>query len=219
MMSDYQRETAEKTLKTQRISAAIAASLSTGGELWEAEVQSGEYATYNYARLLGRDGEVLYLSFDYHRHKLTVSGSYGQLPDGRVWIPRDANVVEATATMSMDREPAQLARDITRRVLPTYRENRQLYKARVESMTEYHAAALSFKDALVTAADGRMYFRADRGHDKSEHAGDIRNTAGISCGTLRVTRDSLRVDMLYLEGDTAILFAEFLAHLPLKKES
>jgi hypothetical protein len=82
----------------------------------------------SYARLRHQDGRKVFLHADFWKKRLHINGSYGLDVDGRCLTPYTCGVVNCETdqkdqiSVSGEKSPAMIARDIERRFLPRYTE-------------------------------------------------------------------------------------------------
>jgi hypothetical protein len=152
---------------------------------------------YHNPALCNSRGERFWLALDEYKRKLTVHGTYGKMPDGRIWIPRDRvrDAVDPSPTISAEKTPEQIARDILRRFLPDYRTNLASYRAHVAEASAYRDKTATLFDEIVTLGDG--WIRVDRHHDEraSERTASVYNAPGINYGNVRVSGDYVRLEL------------------------
>ena len=164
---------------------------------WSLEAGDVNEMRYQNPAIHNPTGERFWLSVDEYKHRVTVHGTYGAMPDGRLWIPRDRvrDAVDVSPTIGADKVPEQIARDIVRRFLPDYRKYLALYRADVADATAFRCKTASLFDELVALGNG--WIRADAQNDArgSERTASLYNAPGISYGSLRVSGDHVRIEV------------------------
>ena len=115
-MTTWDRETAERRLA--ELAPLVAQAL---GEGWKREKRDDGVELTHYMGLVRGDERVgLYISYPHGR--LNISGNLKQIRDSRGENPYLRGEENPKITVSLDKSPEQIARDIKRRVLPGYRD-------------------------------------------------------------------------------------------------
>jgi hypothetical protein len=164
---------------------------------WSLEVADVNESRYHNPAIGNPKGERFWLGLDEYKHRLTVHSTYGQMPDGRMWIPRDRvrDAVDPSPTIGADKPAEQIARDIARRFLPDYRKYLALYRADVADATAFRCKTASLFDELVALGNG--WIKADAQNDvrSAERTASFYNAPGINYGSLRVSGDHVRIEV------------------------
>jgi hypothetical protein len=105
-------------------------------------------------------------------------------------------------TVAASKTPAQIARDITNRLLPAYLPYLTELRARVNADNANEDKITAFRNELLTAIGGA-------GKEHNEH--DIYLTLGDGYGTMRVQSDSVSFDHLSVPRDLALEIAKVMA--------
>ena len=179
---------------------------------WSLEAPDADADRYHNPAVSSACGERFWLSVDEYQRRLTVHGTYGTMPDGRMWMPRDRvrDAVDPSPTMSADKPADQIARDIARRFLPDYRQHLAQFRADVADAIAFRNRTASLFDELVALGNG--WIKADARHDarSTERTASLYNAPGISYGNLRVSGDSVRIEVS-VSPEFAKRFAALLA--------
>lgn len=154
------------------------------------------------ARLKSNDGERIWIGIDDDKRRLSIHGNYGQLPNGRQWIPRDERLEDVDVGISAEKLPSVMAADIIRRALPSYRVCLEAYRARVKSLTEYETATQTLAKELTALSGGAILFpdyRHMRHTAGDEMVGEFadKEDIGISYGSIRVSGTYGRVEVSF----------------------
>lgn len=160
---------------------------------------------------ISNDGERIWLWIEEYKRRIEARGSYGQLPNGRQWIPRDANLEDPQPSVSADKAPTQIAADIFRRLLPGYRVNLAAYRFRLKEAQDYKSRTLSLAAELTELSGGAIIFPTTphrNGPISDEQVGDFYHPA-INYGSIRVWDDGVRLE-ISMTGAGAKLFAAML---------
>jgi hypothetical protein len=161
---------------------------------WTLEPSEGRH--HNPA-IRNASGERFWLGVDDYKRRVTVHGTCGPMPDGRTWIPRDRvrDAVDPSPTISADKAPEHIARDIARRFLPDYRKYLALYRSDVADATAFRNQTASLFDELVSLGNG--WLKPDQRTDDrgTERTARLYNTPGISYGDIRVSGDHVRIQV------------------------
>lgn len=115
--------------------------------------------------IVSADGERLHIRVGGYQNenRLSISGTYGSLPDGSSWYVsaymrgehKDPHI-----TVALTKTPAQIASDIRRRVLNAgYRFYRAEYLKRCQEQDANINATLNTAKRLETASGGMLYIR------------------------------------------------------------
>jgi len=179
---------------------------------WLLEAPDTDADRYHNPAIGNASGERFWLSVDEPTHRLTVHGTYGTMPDGRMWMPRERvrDAVDPSPTMSADKPADQIARDIARRFLPDYRKHLALFRADVAGATAFRNKTASLFDELVALGNG--WIKADALNDarSTERTASLYNAPGITYGNLRVSGDHVRIEVS-VTADFAKRFAALFA--------
>ena len=211
-MTPTDRTEWRQTFQTTAVPAIVAAlaKLEPAAE-WTLELSESRH--HNPA-LRNASGERFWLGVDDYKHRVTVHSTYGPMPDGRMWIPRDRvrDAVDPSPTISADKAPDHIARDIFRRFLPDYRKYLALYWADVADATAFRCKTASLFDELVALGNG--WIKADAQNDarSAERTASLYNAPGINYGSLRVSGDHVRIEVSVTPAFAkrfAALFAAF----------
>jgi hypothetical protein len=163
----------------------------------------------HYSRAVTTTGENFSLSYDRHKNRIHVSGNWPAMPDGRFWYPRYGDESPGI-TVSADRAPDAVAKDIARRFLPAYRTLLAKARAEVRGAQEYRNATERNFAELVAA--GAPYIRPHQGQNNGdERTASIYDAPGVSYGTIRVGGQSVQFDRLSMTPEFATKFAAFIA--------
>lgn len=201
MKETYEQRDARRKTFDATIAPAVLAALNALEPGWTAIPRDGD-DTYGgrveFTRAAA--GERLSLSYDSYRNRITASGVYGSKPNGGgMWMPRDHtyNTSDVSIGVNPDRAPAVIAKEIARRLLPTYREYLGWYREDCARARTYDATTRATFDQLVAASGGLLRAhqsngRRDAGADLSAHLSDV---AGVSYGSIRVSGDSVRFEL------------------------
>jgi hypothetical protein len=186
------------TFCTTTVPAIVAALATLEPEAgWSLEAGDVNETRYHNPAIGNPNGERFWLSLDEYKHRVTVHGTYGTMPDGRLWIPRDRvrDAVDPSPTIGADKVPEHIARDITRRFLPDYRKYLALYRADVADATAFRCKTASLVDELVALGNG--WIKADAQNDarSAERTASLYNAPGINYGSLRVSGDYVRIEV------------------------
>lgn len=127
-----------------KIARAVATALGKG---WTAT--KGVWDNGGDANIAGPDGERVHLASDSYskRNRLTISGSFNGLHKFKRY-----NEPRHEITVAADKAPARIAGDITRRLLPGYREGLQLAlerKAKSDAADAARAAMVAELRAIL----------------------------------------------------------------------
>ena len=154
-------------------------------------------AFYKSPALCNTRGERFWLGLDEYKRRVTVHGTYGTMPDGRMWIPRDRvrDAVDPAPTISADKAPDLIAKDIGRRFLPDYRKYLDLYRADVADATAFRAATSSLFDEIVALGNGWIKPNTRNDERSTERTASLYDAPGINYGDLRVSGDSVRIEV------------------------
>ena len=114
-LTTWTRETAEDRLA--EIAPLVARAL---GEGWAREKRDNVELTHYMGLVHGDERVGLYVSYPYGR--LSISGNLNHVRDSRGENPYLRGEENPKITVSLDKSPEQIARDIERRVLPGYRD-------------------------------------------------------------------------------------------------
>jgi hypothetical protein len=176
---------------------------------WTLEPTEGRYPN---PAIRNASGERFWLGVDDYKHRVTVHSTYGPMPDGRLWIPRDRvrDAVDPSPTISADKAPDQIARDIARRFLPDYRKYLALYRSDVAAAIAFRNETASLFDELISLGNG--WIKPDQRTDSrtAECTARLYNAPGISYGDLRVSGSHVRIE-LSVTPEFAKRFATLLA--------
>jgi len=181
---------------------------------WSLEPGDVNEMRYHNPAICNPNGERFWLSVDEYKHRVTVHSTYGPMPDGRLWIPRDRvrDAVDVSPTIGADKAPEHIARDIARRFLPDYRKYLALYRADVAEATAFRCKTASLFDELVALGNG--WIKADAQNDprSAERTASLYNAPGINYGSLRLSGDHVRIEVSVTPAFAkrfAALFAAF----------
>jgi hypothetical protein len=105
-------------------------------------------------------------------------------------------------TVSVSKSPSQIARDITKRLLPAYLPYVAELRKRLASENDYEARVVTFRAQLLAALGSAGVEHGD--HDIYLHLDD-------GYGTIRVSADSVSFDRFSLPGHLALEIAKVLA--------
>lgn len=105
-------------------------------------------------------------------------------------------------TVSAGKPPAQIARDITRRLLPAYLPYLAALRKRSNEHNAYEVRVGKFRDELLCAI-------GDAGEANGEHEIYLHLADGY--GSMRVSDDSVHFQNLSVSGDLALAIAKVLA--------
>ena len=220
-MNDYEIRYAWRANVHRETIPAIAEQLTAQDEaptVWT--VEHAEDTSWN-PRLVGSQGERVYLNIDEHDKRLRVHSSYGERADGKgQWIPRDVSrdLIDESISVSAEKTPAQIARDIIRRFLPNYRKCLDAYKTQCAAHHAYVASTQVQARTVELIAGDRLRRDTYQGRrtDETEVSYSF-DAHGISYGTMRVSSTWTRIE-LSGDADFARLFAAWLATLSPKTE-
>lgn len=163
--------------------------------------------------LIGADGERLDLSIDAYgqRGRIGVSVGWPQLPDGTTWYPsKYRDEASPSITVSADKLPLVIARDIVRRVLPAYRALLGKARETIAGQRSHIDATADTFDRLIAGSGGHL--TADRDStmaNRLQRRGNqdltatLRDVDGVSCYSVRVSGDSVTFERLYVNGAIA----------------
>jgi hypothetical protein len=137
------------------------------GEGWRREKRDDAELTH-YMELIHGDERVgLYVTYPYGR--LSVSGNLNQVRDSRGEPPCLRGEEEPKVTVSLDKRPEQIARDIERKVLPGYRNALAKYSKIVRERNAHFAKAAESAAAVAKVvgatggdAKGRVSFSSSK---------------------------------------------------------
>jgi hypothetical protein len=142
-------------------------------------------------------GERFWFGIDDYKRRITVHGTYGTMPDGRVWIPRDhvRDAVDPSPTISADKLPEQIAKDVVRRFLPDYRKHLDAYRTALTDATAFRNKTATLLEEIVALGNG--WITADTRNDarSAERTASLYNAPGISYGSLRVSGEHVRIEV------------------------
>ncbi len=140
---------------------------------------------------------LLSLGLDEYKRRVTVYATYGPMPDGRRWMPRDRvrDAVDPAPTISADKAPDLIAKDIGRRFLPDYRKYLDLYRADVADATAFRAATSALFDDIVALGNGWIKPNTRNDERSTERTASLSDAPGINYGDLRVSGDSVRIEV------------------------
>lgn len=192
-MDTWRQERIELSRQTTAIAAGITSALASlePANGWTLESLQDEDNHGTYRRIHGINGETLCLSFDHREKKVSVSGGYGQKVDGSHWSVRDSyrgDLTDPSATMSYTRPAAKLALDISRRVLPVYRQLLDVYQEHFKRDTDYRAGSVALFDELVALTNGGIRpGRVDSPGSADRTGSFYQDRQGTSYGDLRVS--------------------------------
>lgn len=145
----------------------------------------------DYMRYIVKGDEEILTRLDKDKRRLTFHGCTPRLPDGMSYRQREDG---GSASVSIDRKPEAVARDIERRLLPTLRADLEKQAATVAEWVEHQESRESLADfvadVLGRPIDANRYGK--RGDDLTisigHPRGKIRGSAKVSYGK-RVTFD------------------------------
>lgn len=140
------------------------------------------------------------LTFDLHLHgyesRVAISGNWPKDGNGQSVTPRDAiryDTLAAKIYVGAERAPAEAAKDIARRFLPTYREQHAACLARVEQRNDYQnkvtANTRRLAKVLGVSDNDKHCFRLADGRGELHPS-----LAGLSRG-LSISSDSARFEL------------------------
>ncbi len=154
-------------------------------------------APYYNPALNNTRGERFSLGLDDYKRRVTVYATYGTMPDGRRWMPRDRvrDAVDPAPTISADKTPDLIAKDIGRRFLPDYRKYLDLYRADVADATAFRAATSALFDDIVALGNGWITPNTRNDERSTERTASLSDAPGINYGDLRVSGDSVRIEL------------------------
>jgi hypothetical protein len=167
MPLDQERATRE-LFNTKTLPQLIKELNAIDAEVWRivppTEIDRENGATWRDPSITNSTGERLHLRVGGYQNenKVSVSGAYGQLPDGMNWYVSGYMRGEHTdprATMALTKTPKQLAADILRRVLQGgYRFYRSEYLKCLQEHTD-RIAAVDANATRIEKASGGMFYR------------------------------------------------------------
>lgn len=167
------------------------------GEGWTVDT-SDTWAEYRGTYIDGPDGARLFLSLSWRdSSRLVIDGNY----------PREAHDVtyprleQVEITVSRDRGPAVIAREITRRLLPKYLEELTRARAAIARNDDYNARTLATAEKIAAEIPG-----ATVSQDKNGTQVSLPYRSG-GYGAMRVSSDSVSIDRMSLPTETAIAVA------------
>lgn len=156
-------------MNLQTLAQMVANCLSklTTPDVWEYVQPEGENATDKWhlelwAKIAGPNGATITLHLDSHKKRIVVSGDYPR-SNGNIYPYRDR---PDSITVSQDREPAAIAKDIHRRYLSAYLEAYNRGKEQFDAHNNHEAGT----DALVVRMCqhiGKEVYRSK--HDEKLH--------------------------------------------------
>ncbi len=154
-------------------------------------------ACYHNPALSNTRGERFSLGLDDYKRRVTVYATYGTMPDGRRWVPRDRvrDAVDPAPTISADKAPDLIAKEIGRRFLPDYRTYLDLYRADVADATAFRAATSALFDDIVALGNGWIKPNTRNDERSTERTASLYDAPGITYGELRVSGDSVRIEL------------------------
>lgn len=184
---------------------------------WELKISEHEYDNPHFTAL---DNEDIYLAVDDYKRRVTVGGIYGRLPNGYTWIPRDGGVTCPAPTLSADKDPAIIARDILHRFIRDYRACLSIYRERCQEMQARRDEVAELADQLVRVGRDVLspqtdVYQRDTGTRTIHFRQDV---AGVSYGSLAVSSNYVRAE-LTMDGETAQRFVRMLQRAVLDGES
>lgn len=164
-------------------------------------------------RYLSNDGERFSIYLNEHKKRLDVSGTYGQTPDGRQWIPRDSNVTDERPSIGAERTPEAIARDIARRFLKPYRVCLEVYRERCTEQARYFKATADLAREIIDASGGTL--KQEKRHPHNNDQGELRldfvgYPQGVSYGYIRVSEKWVRLEGVSGNAEFGRKFATFL---------
>jgi len=164
-VTTWDRETAERRLA--ELASLVAKALSGG---WKREKRDDCGELTHYRGLVHGDERVgLYLSYPFGR--LNISGRLNQVRDSRGNNPCLRGEENPRITVSLDKTPEQIARDIERRVLPGYRDAlakaNEIVRERNDNFARTAASVAAIAKSVGAAAEdvdarGRVSFSSSK---------------------------------------------------------
>lgn len=135
------------------------------GELWDT------------ATLRTADGEEIWLRLDVREERVSMSGHYGELPDGSQWTPMyNARIDVPSPTVAFNRGTRAIASEIKRRLLPQYRVAMLAYRERVAAQTAYNDRQAELRADIINASHGLL---RERGEEWRRNGRDAINTIDL----------------------------------------
>lgn len=195
-------------------SIAQALSLADSGSWVVKPQEDDEHTARNLVLLnVANPDEQVCIGLDEYEKRLTIGGFYPALPDGRPFWPRDHRVDVASPSVTAAKTDAQVAADIIRRFLPSYRAALVVYTERVAQQVSYINAGKDASERIYKVGRkciGPMHPKRD---SQSEyHATIDAESKGISHGSIDISGDHVRIEMS-VSVDFAEAFAHWLATL------
>ncbi len=164
----------------------------------QADIDNG--VNWRSPTIISSAGERLFIRVEgyQHQNKITVSGSYGQLPDGNNWYVSAymrGEHSDPSATMTLTKTPKQLAADITRRVLQGgYRFYRAEYLKRCQEQTDSINATAANARRIEQASNGMFYIRPSyHGMNDIRKGSVTMDTHGVRVG-IKVSSSYVEID-------------------------
>ena len=198
-MTYEERDAACKTFHTVTAPAVLSA-LNTIDPGWTVEPQDSASDSWRFV-MVNSAGSVaaerVLLSFDRYKGRINVSGLYGQTPKGGYWTPRShtRDARSEDISVSRDRSPLSIARDIARRFLPVYREYLTWYRQDCQQMEKHQIDTRELFDLLVATSGDRLPRRPHDMRDPDSLSTSVYDLNGVSYGTIRVSGDHVRIEL------------------------
>jgi len=192
-------EEQKQDVNLETIAPQIAAALGDG---WDTDPQSDESNSYRdrCATLVHPSGRKLYLNK--HTREKRISVGCGWLyVDGRQMYPRDYMTRDAwdkavtSINVGLAKSPEQMAKDITRRLLPGYAEMWAALEQRRDEQLRTHVEAVDLARAIASALgkeDWDVEKRMRDGEARIYGAGvdfHVRATGGVKVEGYSLTRE------------------------------
>jgi len=201
-----ERTRAEKQTADHAIVTAIAEHLGMVAD----PIDPDAWVRYYHARTPGYQlGAALGLSFEFPEYPKAAQGRISVAPcwphsrgAATVQLPRDHGLASVSGiTVSASKDPATIAADIKRRLMPEYAVAHAAILANIEEIEEARARAVEYAQRLAAEIGGKVYERDGRvtvqtpGHD----------TIGVSTTRKRLSdKVTLEVSRMYVDFDRGL---------------
>jgi hypothetical protein len=148
-------------------------------------------------------GESISLYFDQWEGRVTACGNYAEMPDGQRWLASERMPYEwrktksdPRPTYSIERPAATIAKDLTKRLLPEYREIRAVNREQILSRCDFVSTGRNLTAELQDLGRGLLGpFRQSKEGSGDFSASFTQDTGGVSYGSLQVSGDHIRMEV------------------------
>ena len=203
----WRSEAAVKLPCVQAFAAALAAALGWSVKPPKADTEPNEHWSN---QLVGPDGEEIGLSFDWHKFRYTVSGTYPSDQRSNDYVPHDEKGNQPRPGYAFKRTPEDVANDLQRRFFPEYRRIRGLALARMNMYQEHHNKVNAQRAELVAVLGTHGKLGVDCNRRDDERTVEVPYHSTGCYGKFKVSEDRADVELTNLTMNEAKTLAALL---------